>query len=93
MGNLLLDLQNKRAFLKNAELNLNPKEFEILWLLASKPQRTFTIDEMVNAIFRSGMIVKDKNTIHRMTQNICKKSGTPFIFQVCEDKYQFRKTG
>ena len=93
MGNLLLDIQNKRAYLRNAELDLNPNEFEILWLLASKPQRTFTIDEMVNAIFRSGMIVNDKNMIHLMTENICKKSGTPFIHQVCKNKYQFRKTG
>lgn len=93
MGNLLIDKQNKRAYLKNAELNLNPREFEILWLLASRPQRTFSVDEMINAIFRSGMIVNDKSIIHKLTENICKKSGTPFIHQVCKDKYQFRKAG
>ena len=93
MGNLLIDKKNKRAFLKNAELNLNPREFEILWLLASRPQRTFSVDEIINAIFRSGMIVNDKNMIHKLTENICKKSGTTFIHQVCKDQYQFRKTG
>lgn len=93
MGNLLIDKLNKRAFLKNIELDLNPREFEILWLLASKPQRTFTVDEMINAIFRSGMIINDKSSIHRLTENICKKSGTPFIHKVCKDRYQFKKAG
>ena len=90
MGNLRIDKANNKVFAKGKEINLSKKEFEVLWLLASQPSKTFSSEDIINAIMESGMMIQEKQFIDMLTQNICKKAGMPFIQKLKENNFQFR---
>lgn len=90
MGNLRIDKTQNKAFTKGKEINLNHKEFEVLWLLASQPTKTFSSEDILNQIMASGMMIHEKQFIELMTTNICKKAGLPFIQKNGNGKYSFR---
>ena len=90
MGNLRIDKANNKVFAKGKEINLSKREFEVLWLLASQPSKTFSSEDIINAIMESGMMIQEKQFIDMLTQNICKKAGMPFIQKLKENNFQFR---
>jgi two-component system alkaline phosphatase synthesis response regulator PhoP len=57
------------------EYNLPRKEFELLSLLASKPNRVFTRDDILSAIWGDDVVVGDR-TIDVHVRKIRKKLGT-----------------
>jgi len=46
MGNLTLDKSKYQAYTGGHDLQLNSKEFDILWLLAEKPGKTYKEKEL-----------------------------------------------
>ena len=90
MGNLRIDKATNKVFAKGKEIDLSKREFEILWLLASQPSRTFSSEDILNAIMESGLMIQERQFIEMMTQNICKKAGMPFIQKIKENKFQFK---
>ena len=48
-GNLFIDLTSYTATLASQALHLTPTEFQILWLLAGSPGRTFTRLDLLEA--------------------------------------------
>ena len=46
MAHLTLDKSNYKAYKDRKELKINPNEFDILWLLASCPNRIFSKEDI-----------------------------------------------
>jgi DNA-binding response OmpR family regulator len=50
-GDLLIEVLNRRVFLNKERIDLTPKEFELLYLLASHPGKTYTREQLLNLIW------------------------------------------
>ena len=50
-GELVIDRDKKRVTIRGQRLELTPKEFDLLWLLASHPGKTFTRHELLEIIW------------------------------------------
>ena len=53
-GGLVIDRGARRAWVREIELELSPKEFELLAMLAAEPERVYTRDELLSAIWGFG---------------------------------------
>lgn len=60
IGDLTIDRERYLVILAGQELVLPKKEFELLLLLASKPEKVFTRDEIYNAVWGNHIIVGDR---------------------------------
>lgn len=61
-GELKLDASNYKVFKQNKELNLTPKEFELLKFFLSNPDRVFTKAQIFNNVWEDDY-VNDDNTV------------------------------
>ncbi|MCR5403451.1 MAG: response regulator transcription factor [Butyrivibrio sp.] len=52
-GNLKLNEEYRRVYIKDQEINVTSREYELLELLASTPGKTYTRDELLEAIWGS----------------------------------------
>jgi len=50
-GDLVIDRDKRKLTLKGSRLELTPKEFDLLWLLASHPGKTFSRHELLELIW------------------------------------------
>lgn len=50
-GNLRVDFTSRKVFWQNQEINLTPKEFALIELLALYPERVYTVDELLTQLF------------------------------------------
>jgi two-component system, OmpR family, alkaline phosphatase synthesis response regulator PhoP len=50
-GSLKIEPSKKRVMLNETRVDLTPKEFELLYLLASHPGRTYTREQLLNIIW------------------------------------------
>lgn len=57
LGDLIIDLEAYTAHYKEALLSLPRKEFELLALLASRPEKVFKREEILDAVWGTGVIV------------------------------------
>ncbi len=90
---LRLDLNKHKAYYNEEELPLSNKEYDLLYLLASSPNRVFTFEEIGNAIWNS-YLESDRKTIMVTASRLRKKlDGYPglsrFIETVWSQGYQF----
>lgn len=60
--NLMMDVTNYKVFKNNCEIALRPKEFEILKLLMSNPERVFTKEQIFEYVWKDNY-VSDDNTV------------------------------
>jgi len=51
----------------------------IHWFLATHPDQTFTSEDIVDTIMEAGMMIHEKEFIHLLTSNFCRKTGLPFV--------------
>ena len=52
-GSLLLELTERRAFMKGKELPLTPTEFDILWRISERAEHIFTPEEIFRMVWGS----------------------------------------
>jgi len=78
LGDLVIDRERYVVIHKGTELDLPKKEFELLMLLASKPDRVFTRDEIYSAVWGDNIIVGDR-TIDVHIRKLREKIGQDFI--------------
>ena len=50
-GDLTVDAQSYKVYVKDQQIDLPPKEFELLYLLVKNPQRVFTREEILEKIW------------------------------------------
>jgi len=60
LGDLTIDHEKFRVYIKGKELTLPKKEFELLTLLTSKPDRVFTRNEILETIWNESVIVGER---------------------------------
>ncbi|MTB64597.1 response regulator [Streptococcus sp. zg-86] len=84
VGDLKINQITHQAFIQNKELNLTNKEFDLLWILLSNPQRVFSKTELYDRVWQEEYI-DDTNTlnvhIHGLRNALAKyaTSETPTI--------------
>lgn len=86
--NLLIDPQQYVAKVNNEEVMLAKKEFELLYLLATRPGRVFLRNEILNQVWGNDVIVGDR-TIDVHIRKIRQKLNMDCITTVKGVGYKF----
>ena len=60
LGNMVIDRDRYVVLIEDKEISLPKKEFELLQLLASKPNKVFTRDEIFAKVWGDNVIVGDR---------------------------------
>lgn len=89
IGDLTIDRERYIVSLKNEEINLARKEFELLELLASKPAKVFLRNEILDKVWGTEVIVGDR-TIDVHVRKIRQKLGDDCIITVKGVGYKFK---
>lgn len=87
-GNMIIDPEKFMVVLNEKDIVLAKKEFELLFLLASKPGRVFLRNEILNQVWGSEVIVGDR-TIDVHIRKIRQKLGIDCITTVKGVGYKF----
>jgi len=89
IGDLSIDREKYIVRLKNEEIILARKEFELLALLASKPSKVFLRNEILDKVWGTEVIVGDR-TIDVHIRKIRQKLGDDCIATVKGVGYKFK---
>jgi len=87
-NNLLIDKNKYNVIVNNIEINLPKKEFELLLLLASNPEKIFTRDEIYDSVWGNEVFVGDR-TIDVHIRKLREKIGEEHIVTVKGVGYRF----
>ena len=87
-GDLAIDEEKFLVYVKGVPVSLAKKEFELIQLLASKPGKVFTRQEIFNRIWGMDVIVGDR-TIDVHIRKIREKIGEDFIKTIKGIGYKF----
>lgn len=88
LHDLVIDKQKVLVFRGKEAIELPRKEFEILWLLASKPGRVFTREEIFDKIWGSDVIVGNR-TIDVHIRKLRERLGEDYIKTMKGIGYKF----
>lgn len=88
VGNLKIDMEKVEVFKKDELIQLAKKEFELLTLLASKPGKVFTREEIFSKIWGSDVIVGNR-TIDVHIRKLREKIGENYIRTIKGIGYKF----
>ena len=88
IGNVIIDPVRFMVIIDNKDYTLAKKEFELLYLLASKPGRVFLRNEILNQVWGSEVIVGDR-TIDVHIRKIRQKLGIDCVTTVKGVGYKF----
>jgi len=77
-GDLVIDFDRMQVFVKNEAIKLAKKEFELLALLMSKPQKVFKRKTIMKKVWGSDVIVGDR-TIDVHIRKLREKIGKKYI--------------
>lgn len=88
---LLIDREKYIVMKKGRKIVLPKKEFELLYLLASKPNKVFTREEILSKIWGDNVIVGDR-TIDVHIRKVREKIGDEFLTTVKGIGYKFETT-
>lgn len=85
---LVIDKERYVVVKNNKELSLPKKEFELLALLASKPEKVFTRDDIFTLVWGDNIIVGDR-TIDVHIRKLREKIGNKYIRTIKGVGYKF----
>ncbi len=88
LGDLVIDREKYTVINGGVELALPRKEFSLLLLLISKPEKVFTRDEIYSAIWGDAIVVGDR-TIDVHIRKLREKIGDQYIKTVKGVGYKF----
>lgn len=88
IADLVIDREQFRVMQGDVEVELAKKEFELLNLLASKPGKVFTRDEIYNKIWGADVIVGNR-TIDVHIRKLREKLGDEYIKTIKGIGYRF----
>ena len=86
--NLVINREEYKVTLKGKELSMPRKEFELLYLLASKPGKVFKREKIMEKIWGSDVVVGDR-TIDVHIRKLREKIGNRFFKTVKGVGYKF----
>ncbi|MEE4453821.1 winged helix-turn-helix domain-containing protein [Novosphingobium resinovorum] len=74
LGELELDLLAREAYVRGTSLNLNPREFALIWRLADSPGAPVSKQELIHDVWRMGF-VPETNSIAVHMSRLRRKLG------------------
>ncbi|MAP99328.1 MAG: DNA-binding response regulator [Flavobacteriaceae bacterium] len=86
--NLIIDKTGYKVLVEKNEISLPRKEFELLFLLASKPDKVFKRDFILESIWGNDVIVGDR-TIDVHIRKLREKIGSSYLKTVKGVGYKF----
>ena len=87
-GNLTIDKEKHLVIKEGKEINLPRKEFSLLLLLVSKPQKVFSREDIFAKVWGNGIIVGDR-TIDVHIRKLREKIGEEHIVTIKGVGYKF----
>jgi len=87
-GDLVIDRERYLIYLKGREIVLPRKEFELISLLISKPDKVFTREEIFDKIWGENIVVGDR-TIDVHIRKLREKLGEQYIKTVKGIGYKY----
>jgi len=87
-GDLVIDKERYLVIKKGKDITLPRKEFELLSLLISKPEKVFTRDEIFDRVWDDNIVVGDR-TIDVHIRKLRKKIGEKYIKTVKGIGYKY----
>jgi two-component system alkaline phosphatase synthesis response regulator PhoP len=87
-GDLMIDREKYTVYREGKEIQLARKEFEMLSLMASKPDKVFTRDEILSRVWDDDVIVGER-TIDVHIRKIREKTGSDHIRTIKGVGYKF----
>ena len=90
LGEIKIDRAKYLVFINKNEIQLPKKEFELFFLLASKPGNVFSRDEIMNKVWGSDVIVGDR-TIDVHIRKLREKIGDLYFKTVKGIGYKFNQ--
>ena len=90
LGEIKIDRNKYLVFINKNEIQLPKKEFELFFLLASKPGNVFSRDEIMNKVWGSDVIVGDR-TIDVNIRKLREKIGDLYFKTVKGIGYKFNQ--
>ncbi len=90
LGEIIIDRESYIVTINNVEKNLPRKEFELLYLLATKPGKLFTREEIMLKVWGTEILVGDR-TIDVHIRKLRKKIGEKYIKTTKGVGYKFKK--
>ena len=88
IGNLIIDRASYKASYKGKEINLPRKEFELLYLLASKPGKVFKREHILELVWGRDVVVGVR-TIDVHIRKLREKIGNNFFKTIKGVGYKF----
>ena len=89
LGEIIIDRESYIVTINNVEKNLPRKEFELLYLLATKPGKLFTREEIMLKVWGTEIFVGDR-TIDVHIRKLRKKIGEKYIKTTKGVGYKFK---
>ncbi len=89
VGSLVIDRESYNVTLEKDEIALPRKEFELLYLLASKPGKVLTRDEIMFKVWGTQVVVGDR-TIDVHVRKLREKIGEKYIKTIKGVGYKFK---
>lgn len=89
-GDLIIDKEKYLVFKEGREIQLARKEFELLNLLASRPDRVYSRDEILSQVWDDDVVVGER-TIDVHIRKIREKTGSDHIRTLKGVGYKFAK--
>ena len=86
--NIKIDRETYRVYVSGESINLPRKEFELLYLLASKPDKVFKREKIMEKVWGSEVVVGDR-TIDVHIRKLREKIGDKFFNTVKGVGYKF----
>jgi two-component system alkaline phosphatase synthesis response regulator PhoP len=86
--NIKIDREKYKVYISDKTLNLPRKEFELLYLLASKPDKVFKRDKIMEMVWGGEVIVGDR-TIDVHIRKLREKIGDKYFKTVKGVGYKF----
>ena len=88
LGDLILDHEEICVIVKGKKINLAKKEFELLTLLTSRPEKVFKRHKIMNKVWGMDVIVGDR-TIDVHIRKLREKIGSDYITTIKGIGYKF----
>lgn len=86
MAHLTLDKSVHRAIHRGQFIELNADEFDVLWLLASQPGRTFSKDEILMEMSLENPDFPS-NTFRQLMNRLIEKMGKRYLRMIRKSNY------
>ena len=84
MGDLKIDCESRRVYIQGKEVNLTAKEFDLVELLGTNPEKVYSREQLLNTVWGSDYPGDERTVdvhIRRLREKIEESPGTPKYIQ------------